>query len=218
MNSEALEEQRAQSFGEELANAISHGVGALGAVVAIPILVVTAARDGDAANIVGATVFGATLLLLYLASTIYHALPAGKAKRVFAILDHGAIYLLIAGTYTPFTLGVLRGPWGWSLFGAVWGLALVGVFAKAKFGTRYQGLSTGLYLAMGWLVIIAFQPMIKLVPVPGLLWLVAGGLCYTLGVVFFVFDSSVRYAHFIWHIFVFSGSLCHFIAVLRYAA
>lgn len=210
--------ERPQSLGEEIANAISHGVGALGAIVALPVLIVGALRDGGAAHVVGAGIFGTMLLLLYLASTIYHALPPGKAKRVFLILDHSAIYLLIAGTYTPFTLGVLRGAWGWGLFGAVWSLATLGVLAKAKFGTRYQGLSTGLYLAMGWLVVVAAKPVVSLVPLPGLLWLLAGGLAYTLGVVFFVFDSRVRYAHFVWHIFVFAGSLCHFMAVFWYAA
>lgn len=209
---------RAQSAGEEIANSISHGVGALAAITAIPILIVSALRDGDTSNIVGAAIFGVTLLLLYLASTIYHALPPGKAKRVFVLLDHSAIFLLIAGTYTPFTLGVLRGAWGWGLFGAVWGLALLGVLAKAKFGARHQALSTGLYLTMGWLVLVAVKPLMTLVPLAGLLWLLAGGLAYTLGVVFFVLDSRVRYAHFVWHLFVVSGSLCHFMAVLWYAA
>ena len=210
--------ERPQSLGEEIANAISHGVGALGAIVAMPVLIAGALRDGGAAHVVGASVFGVMLLLLYLASTIYHALPPGKAKRVFLILDHSAIFLLIAGTYTPFTLGVLRGAWGWSLFGAVWGLAIFGVLAKAKFGTRYQGLSIGLYLAMGWLVLVAAKPVLSLVPLPGLLWLLAGGLAYTFGVVFFVLDSRVRYAHFVWHVFVVAGSLCHFMAVFWYAA
>lgn len=210
--------ERPQSFGEELANAISHGIGAFAALAALPILIFGALRDGDAATVVGATIFGVTLLLLYLSSTIYHALPQGKAKRVFAIIDHSAIFLLIAGTYTPFTLGVLRGSWGWSLFGVVWGLALFGVFAKAIFGMRYQVVSTCLYLAMGWLVLVAAKPVFNLVPLPGLLWLLAGGLAYTAGVVFFVLDSRVRYAHFIWHMFVVTGSLCHFMAVLRYAA
>lgn len=217
MNGSVQARPRTQSFGEELANAISHGVGVLGAIVAIPFLVTGALHDGGAAGVVGAGIFGATLLLLYLASTIYHCLPSGKAKRVFLILDHSAIFLLIAGTYTPFALGVLRGSWGWSLFGVVWGLALFGVIAKAVFGARYQGLSTALYLAMGWLVLVAAKPVIAAVPLPGLLWLLAGGLAYTFGVVFFVLDSRLRYAHFIWHLFVVAGSLCHFIAVFWYA-
>ncbi len=209
---------RTQSFGEELANTISHGLGLLGATAAIPILVVGALREGGIATVVGASVFGASLLILYLASTIYHSLPVGKAKRVFLIIDHCAIFLLIAGTYTPFTLGVLRGSWGWTLFGVVWGLALFGIIFKIIYGNRYQGLSTGLYLVMGWLVIFAIQPMLSSVPLPGLLWLLAGGLAYTLGVIFFLLDNRVRFAHFIWHLFVVTGSLCHFFAVYGYAA
>ena len=142
------------------------------------------------------------MLLLYLASTIYHALPAGNAKRVFLLVDHSAIFLLIAGTYTPFTLGVLRGSWGWSLFGMVWSLALFGIVLKATVGARYRGLSTSLYLAMGWLVLVAAQPVLNSVPVPGLWWLLAGGLAYTVGVAFFLVNGRVRFAHAVWHLFV----------------
>lgn len=209
--------ERSQTPREELANAISHGVGLLGSVAAIPILIIGAARETGAAGVIGATVFGVSLLLLYLASTLYHALPAGKSKRVFMIVDHCAIFLLIAGTYTPFTLGVLRGSWGWSLFGVVWGLALFGIILKSVFGVRYQGLSTTLYLAMGWLIIIALEPMLDTVATPGLLWLLAGGLAYTLGVVFFLIDTRLHFAHFIWHLFVVAGSFCHFVAVFWYA-
>ena len=209
---------RPQTFGEELANAISHGVALLGSIAAVPILVVGAVREGGVAGVVGASLFGATMLLLYLASTIYHALSAGKAKRVFMIVDHCAIFLLIAGTYTPFTLGVLRGSWGWSLFGIVWSLALLGILLKIILGTRYQGLSTCLYLAMGWLVVVAAQPMLNAVAIPGLLWLLAGGLAYTMGVAFFLIDRRVPYAHFGWHLFVVAGSFCHFVAVFWYAA
>lgn len=208
---------RPQAVGEEIANAVSHGIATVASIVAIPILVIGAARTGGTLAAVGAAVFGATLLLLYLASTIYHALPAGKAKRVFLIIDHCTIFLLIAGSYTPFTLGVLRGAWGWSLFGAVWGLALFGILLKSIVGARYQNLSTALYLGMGWLVVVAVQPMLEVVPVPGLLWLLAGGLSYTLGVVFFHFDYRMRYAHFIWHLFVITGSFCHAVAVFWYA-
>ena len=210
--------QRAQTFGEELANSISHGVGLLGSIAAMPILVIGAASDGRVA-VIGASVFGATMLLLYLASTIYHALPAGNAKRVFVLVDHCAIFLMIAGTYTPFTLGVLRGSWGWSLFGVVWGLAIFGILFKVLVGPRrYQGLSTCLYLAMGWLVLVAVQPVLNSVPVPGLLWILAGGLAYTLGVAFFLIDGRVRFAHTVWHLFVVVGSFCHFVAVFWYAA
>jgi hemolysin III len=217
MSNRAATFERPQTFGEELANAISHGVALLGSVAAMPILVIGAA-DGGASAIIGASIFGATLLMLYLTSTIYHALPAGKAKQVFMVIDHCAIFLLIAGTYTPFTLGVLSGAWGWSLFGVVWGLAIFGILLKAIVGSRYQVLSTALYLAMGWLVVVAAQPVMSAMPVPGLLWLLAGGLSYTLGVVFFHVDSRVRYAHFVWHLFVVAGSFCHFVAVFWYAA
>jgi len=213
---EAIE--RPQALGEELANAASHGVAALGSIVAFPILVIGAVRDGGVVEVIGASIFGATMLLLYVASTIYHSLPVGKAKRVFQIIDHCAIFLLIAGTYTPFTLGVLRGSWGWSLFGIVWGLALFGMLQKTFLGARYQGLSTWLYLAMGWLVVVAAQPLLSSVPTAGLLWLLAGGLAYTAGVAFFLVDSRVRYAHFVWHLFVVAGSFFHFLAVLWYAA
>lgn len=207
---------RPQAFGEEVANAVSHGLALVAAIVAIPILILGAAPHGAAA-IVGASIFGATLLLLYLASMIYHVLPAGKGKRVFMVLDHCAIFLLIAGSYTPFTLGVLKGGWGWSLLGVVWGLALADVLIKAILGTKYQNLSVALYLGMGWLVLVAVEPMLKVVPLPGLLWLLAGGLFYTLGVVFFHYDWRLRYAHFIWHLFVVAGSVCHTVAVYRYA-
>ncbi len=208
---------RVQSLGEEVANSVSHGVALIAAVAALPVLVIGALGDGRAVAVVGACIFGATMVLLYLVSTLYHALPAGKAKRTFLVLDHSAIFLFIAGTYTPFTLGVLGGAWGWSLFGIVWGLAVVGIVLKGVFGVRYQALSTSLYLAMGWLVVIAAKPLVTQVPWSGLLWLAAGGLAYTIGVVFFVLDGRLRYAHFVWHLFVIVGTSCHFVAVLRYA-
>jgi len=210
--------KRVQTFGEELANAITHGIALLGSIAAIPVLVLGAIRDGGVAGVVGASIFGATMLFLYLASTIYHALPVGKAKRVFLVVDHCAIFLLIAGTYTPFTLGVLHGSWGWSLFGVVWGLAIFGILHKTIFGARYQGLSTCLYLAMGWLVVVAVQPMLNFVPVSGLLWLLVGGLAYTVGVAFLLVGSRVHYAHCVWHLFVVAGTFCHFVAVFWYAA
>ncbi len=203
---------------EEPANSISHGLGLVAAIAAVPVLVVGAVRDGGAADVVGAAIFGATMVLLYLASTLYHALPPGRAKRVFKVLDHCAIFLLIAGTYTPFTLGVLHGAWGWSLFGVVWGVAVTGIVLKSVFGTRYPALSIGLYLAAGWLVVIAAGPLIRELPWAGLMWLVAGGLAYTVGVVFFAIDARVRYAHLVWHLFVVAGTACHFVAVYRYAA
>jgi len=181
------------------------------------LLVLAAIRHGGAADIVGASVFAVTMVLLYLTSTLYHALPSGKAKCVFRVLDHGAIYLLIAGTYTPFTLGTLRGAWGWTLLALVWTLAILGIIAKAVGGIRYPRLSTGLYVAMGWLCVIAVQPMRLHVPFAGLVWLLAGGLAYTAGVAFFAAER-VRYSHFVWHLFVLGGTGCHFFAVLWYAA
>ena len=209
-------QHRTQSSGEEIANTVSHGLGFLAAVTTITILVIAALNDGAAA-VVGAAIFGVTTALLYLASTLYHALAPNRAKRVFRIIDHAAIYLLIAGTYTPFTLGVLRGPWGWTLFGLVWGLAVIGIFLKAVRGIRYPRLSTIVYLAMGWLVLIAIEPVWTLVPKWGLFWLFAGGIAYTAGAMFFMAER-IRYFHFVWHLFVVMGTACHFVAVLWYSA
>jgi hemolysin III len=208
---------RSQSVGEEIANAVSHGVGFVAAVVATPILIAHAARQEGAVPIVGASVFAMTMLLLYLASTLYHALPHSRAKRVFRIIEHSAIYLLIAGTYTPFTLGVLKGPWGSSLLGLVWGLAIAGILLKVVGGVRYPILSTSIYIAMGWLVVIAIRPLSLRVPTAGLVWLVLGGVAYTAGVPFFA-TSRLRFGHFVWHLFVLAGTVCHFFAVLWYAS
>ncbi len=210
--------EREQSRGEEIANSISHGIGLVAALIATPFLIMHAVQYADTGFIVGASFFAATMVLLYLASTLYHALPRGKAKRVFKIIEHSAIYLLIAGTYTPFTLGVLRGPWGWTLFGIVWGLAAIGVTLKAFDKMHNPIISTGLYLLMGWLILIAIYPLYTRIPASGLLWLVAGGLAYTVGVFFFATDSRLRYGHFIWHLFVMMGTVCHYFAVLWYAA
>jgi hemolysin III len=210
--------KREQSRGEEIANSISHGIGLIAALVATPFLVVHAIRRGDTGFIVGASLFAATMVLLYLASTLYHALPRGKAKRVFQVIEHSAIFLLIAGTYTPFTLGVFRGAWGWTLLGLVWGLAVAGVALKAFDRISHPIVSTGLYLLMGWLILIAVNPLYARVPASGLLWLVAGGVAYTAGVAFFATDSRLRYGHYIWHLFVMAGTACHYFAVLWYAA
>lgn len=210
-------QERPQSLGEEVANSVSHGLGLSAAVAAFPVLVIAAQQRGDTAGIVGASVFATTMVLLYLVSTLFHALPRCRAKRVFQILDHSAIYLLIAGTYTPFTLGVLRGDWGWTLFGLVWGMAIAGTVLKALGGVRYTTLSTWTYLAMGWLVVIAAKAVWTLMPGWGLFWLIAGGVAYTAGAVFFMAER-IKYFHFVWHLFVVAGTTCHFIAVLRYAA
>ena len=208
---------RAQSRGEEIANSLSHGTGFLAALIALPVLVLAAAPRGTAA-VVGAGIFAAALAILYLASTLYHALPSERAKRVFKVLDHGAIYLLIAGTYTPFALGILRGPWGWTLLGVIWALALTGIVLKSVGRVRHPWLSTGLYVAMGWLVLAAAKPLWLAMPGWGLFWLFGGGVFYTAGVGFYAASRRRPYAHFVWHLFVLAGSLCHFIAVLRYAA
>jgi len=205
-----------QSPGEELANSVSHGIGLLAAIAATPVLLLSAVRHGDAARIAGAGVFAAAMVLLYLTSTLYHALPGNRAKRVFQVLDHAAIFLMIAGTYTPFTLGVLRGAWGWTLFGLVWGLALAGVVLTAAGGVRYPKLTTSLYLGMGWLILVAVKPLWLRMPPEGLFWLLAGGIAYTLGVVFYA-ARRLRYGHFVWHLFVIAGTACHFNAVLRFA-
>ncbi len=208
---------RAQTRGEEIANSVSHGIGLLAALVALPVLVIGAAPHGTSA-MVGAGIFGVTMALLYLTSTLYHAMARDRVKHFFRILDHGAIYLLIAGTYTPFTLGVLRGTFGWILFGLVWAIALAGIVLKSVGGVRYPRLSTGLYLAMGWLVLIAARPLWVAMPAWGLFWLAAGGVAYTAGVWFYAASHRARYAHFVWHLFVLTGSACHFMAVWRYAA
>ncbi len=207
--------KREQTLGEEIANSVSHGVGFLGAVAVTPILIIAAQRAGTAA-IVGASIFGATMMVLYLASTLYHAFPQSRTKRVFKILDHGAIFLLIAGTYTPFTLGILKGTWGWLLFGIVWGLAILGVVLKSVGGAATGKLSTGLYLAMGWLAVLAVKPLWESMPGWGLFWLLAGGLMYSAGVLFFVADK-IKYSHFVWHLFVMAGTACHVVTVLLYA-
>jgi hemolysin III len=207
-----IQEKRLQSLGEEIANAVSHGVGFLGAVSVTPILIIAAIPKGTAA-VVGASVFGATMMLLYLASTLYHSFPLSKTKRIFNIFDHGAIFLLIAGTYTPFTLGALYGVWGWTLFGIVWGLAIFGVVVKSIAGAHSGKLSTALYLAMGWLAVIAAKPLLTNLSNDSLIWLVAGGVLYSAGVWFFVKDHRIRYSHFIWHLFVLGGTACHVVSV-----
>jgi len=206
---------RLQSLGEEIANSVSHGVGFFAAVAAIPVLVIAALPHGASA-VVGVTIFAATAALLYSTSTVYHALANNRAKRVFRVLDHSAIYLLIAGTYTPFALGPLRGPWGWSLLVAIWALAVAGVVLKSVHGFRWPRLSTVLYVAMGWLVVIAIRPLVTHVPMWGLIWLLAGGVAYTGGVGFYA-ARRMRYAHFLWHLCVLAGTVCHFVAVLNYA-
>jgi len=200
---------------EELANSLTHGIGLIGAISITPVLIVHAVAWGGAADIVGASIFATSLILLYLASTVYHATRKASMKLTLRRMDHAAIYVLIAGTYTPFTLGVLRGGWGWTLFGLVWGVAAIGIATKIIAGIRRPRLSTAMYIAMGWLALVAIQPLVSRVPLAGVLWLVAGGLFYSGGVVFYL--RRIRYSHAIWHLFVLAGSICHVIAVLEYA-
>ena len=210
-------QERRPTVGEEIANSLSHGAGLALAIAGTPVLIIAAVRYGTAWNTVGVSVFAASMIALYLASTLYHALTHDGAKRFFRVLDHSAIFILIAGTYTPFTLGVMRGPWGWTLFGLVWGLALLGVTKKALFGAQYVWLSVVLYLIMGWLVLIAGPQVWLRVPLTGLAWLLAGGVAYTTGIIFFA-AHRIRYTHFAWHLFVIAGTVCHFFAVLWYSA
>ena len=206
---------REQTRSEEMANALSHGLGLGLAIAALPLLVIAAAHRHSAAEVVGASLFGATAIILYGVSTAYHAAPAGRFKAWLNRMDHAAIYLFIAGSYMPFMLGVLYGAWGWALFGVVWGAATVGVVAKLLNRLRHPIWSTGLYVAMGWVAVVAAVPMVQRMAPEGLAWLVGGGVAYTLGALVFLYDHRVRYAHFVWHLFVMAGSACHFMAALR---
>lgn len=200
---------------EELANALTHGLGATAALAGGAVLITLAAMLGDAWQLTSAIVFGVCLLLLYIASTLYHAVRHPVAKARLKVFDHCAIYLLIAGTYTPFTLIGLRGPWGWWLFGTIWTLAFAGVVFKLFFTGRFKRLSTMIYIAMGWLVLVAIKPMWGALDGWTLGWLFAGGVCYTAGTVFY-HRPSLKYSHAIWHMFVLAGSLCHYVAVMAH--
>jgi hemolysin III len=207
---------RPQSLGEEIANSASHGIALVAGLVAMPFLLDSVPRQADRLNALGVSIFAGAMILMYLSSTLYHLLPENRAKQVFRLLDHGAIFVLIAGTYTPFTLGALRGAWGWTLFGLVWGIGILGLILKVLGTIQDPRFSTGLYLAMGWLIVIAIHPFLSKVPLPGILWLLGGGIAYTAGVAFFAAER-VRYSHFVWHLFVILGTACHFFAVLWYA-
>jgi hemolysin III len=208
---------RQQSRKEEIANSLSHGIGLVAALMATPFLIMHAVQRGATGFVVGAGLFATSMVLLYLTSTLYHAFPMGKTKRVLQIIEHSAIFLLIAGTYTPFTLGVLRGTLGWTILGLVWGLAAIGVVLKASNRLLHPIISTGLYLLMGWLILIGIHPLVTRVPLEGLFWLGGGGAAYTTGVAFFAADSRIKYGHFIWHLFVMAGTACHYCAVLWYS-
>jgi hemolysin III len=209
-------DRRPQTLREEIANSVSSGVGLLAVIAGIPLLVNSAIQRRSGFSLAGSLIFAAAMASLYLASTIYHALPEGRIKRFFHLLDHSAIYVLIAGTYTPFALGVLRGGGGWTLFGMVWGLAILGIIFKARGGLRHPRLSIVTYLGMGWMALLAIRPFWLHVRFEGLLWISAGGVAYTSGILFYA-AKRLPYHHFVWHLFVFAGTACHFCAVLWYA-
>jgi len=200
---------------EELFNSISHGAGVLFAITALVLVSVFAAKTGDAWKIVSGVIYGVSLVALFLASTLYHSFPKGKVKDVFEIIDHSAIFLLIAGTYTPFTLVNLRGPSGWTIFGIVWGLTLVGIVFKIFFVNKFVVFSTFIYILMGWLIVFAMGPLAENLSPNGLFWLVMGGVLYTLGTPFYII-RKIPLHHGIWHLFVLAGSVCHFITVFFY--
>ena len=203
------------SLGEEIANSVIHGVGAALSVAGLTVLVAFASLRGNAWHIVASSIFGAALVLMYAASTLYHAIQHPTGKAVLRVLDHAAIFLLIAGTYTPFTLVNLRGPWGWSLFGVIWGLALLGIAFQVTILRRWAKASVAVYVLMGWAVVTAIKPMLATVAPGGLLLLLLGGLCYTGGVGFYVW-RRLPYHHALWHVFVLAGSAFHYFAVLFY--
>ncbi len=207
--------RRQYSLGEEIASAITHGFGVAASIAALVVLVVLAAVYGTAWHVVGVSVYGATLVLLYTASTLYHSLSSTRARHVFKVIDHAAIYLLIAGTYTPFTLVTLRGPWGWSLLGVVWSLAVTGVALEAFWVYRPKWVSGAVFLGMGWMVVVAIRPLLAALPPAGWHLLLAGGLAYTLGVAFYVM-KRVPYMHAVWHLWVLAGSALHFLVVLYF--
>lgn len=200
---------------EEIFNMVTHIVGAALALAGLVVLVVSASMRGDAWRIVSFSIYGATLLLLYSSSALYHGTD-GNVKRFLRVIDHQAIYLLIAGTYTPFTLVTLRGAWGWTLFGIVWGLAVLGIILDAVHGKGSRVPQLVIYIAMGWLIVSALGPLLRVFPMAGFIWLIVGGLFYTGGVVFYVQDGRFPYFHGIWHLFVLAGSLCHYFSVLFY--
>ena len=203
------------STGEEIANSITHGIGIVLAIAALGILTVFAGAYGDVRHVVSVSIYGTTLVLLYTASTLYHSIQNPHAKGILQVLDHSAIYLLIAGTYTPFTLVSLRGPWGWWLFGVIWGFAVLGVVFQLSLLRRWRAVSLCLYIGMGWVVVVAIKPLIVSVATGGIVFLVLGGLAYTAGILFYCWEK-LKYHHAIWHLFVLAGSILHFFAVLFY--
>ena len=210
-----MKTRRNYTFGEELANSITHGIGTLLAIAALVVMVVFAARYGDAWHVVSCSIFGATLIILYAASTLYHSVRNPRAKEILQVIDHCAIFLLIAGSYTPFMLVSLRGAWGWTIFSVIWALAIFGIAIQVKNLERWFFVSLALYVCMGWAAIIAIKPLIQTISNPGLYLLLSGGLAYTGGIVFYLW-RRLPYHHAFWHTFVIAGSTCHVLAVLFY--
>ena len=209
--------RRPPTRGEDLANMISHGIGLVLAIVALPFLVVDALQAGGSLPVIGAAAFGTTAILVYLTSTLYHAFPLADRNGVLRRLDHSAIYLLIAGTYTPVLLGVLHGTTGMVMLAVIWTLAVAGVVFKLLAGARYRKVSVALYVAMGWAALAVIQPLWAKMAPGGLAWLFAGGIAYTAGVAFYLMHERMRYSHLVWHLFVLGGTACHFVMVWRYA-
>ena len=208
-----MSNKRNYTKGEEITNAILHGIGLGLAIAALVILLVLGNRHGNVWHIVAYSIYGSTLIMLYLASTLYHSFPEGKGKNILRIIDHSSIFLLIAGTYTPLTLILLRGNWGWTLFVLVWGIALIGILLKIICLNKLKYVSTLLYLVMGWLVMLVIKPLLAVINKPSLIFLIIGGLLYTSGI-FFYSSKKIKYNHAIWHLFVLGGSICHFFTVL----
>ena len=215
MSTDVMTSSSRYSIREEIASSVTHGIGILLSFAALLIMVIYAARYGSVWHIVGAAVFGCGLIMTYTSSTLYHSFQKEKVKAVFRTLDHVAIFLLIAATYTPLTLVNLRGPWGWSIFGVVWGLALFGIIVECTSLRRFRLASVLLYIGMGWIVIIALKPLLEMVQTGGLILLLGGGLFYTIGCLFYAW-KSLPYNHAIWHLFVLGGSVCHFFAIMCY--
>lgn len=203
------------SLCEEIVNSITHGIGVILAIAALIILTAFAGLYGNCWHVVSVSIYGSTLIFLYAASTLYHGVQNNRAKGLLRTLDHMAIYLLIAGTYTPFTLVNLRGPWGWSIFGVVWGLAVLGIVIQLSFAKRLRVVSMGLYIGLGWVIVLAIKPLLQTMAPGGIVFLVSGGLAYTFGILFYTWNK-LKFNHAIWHIFVLTGSVLHFFAVLFY--
>ncbi|MBS4534311.1 hemolysin III family protein [Clostridium sp. D2Q-14] len=208
-----METKKLYSKGEEITNSILHGIGLGFAIAALTLLVVLASNYGDVWYVVSFAIYGSTLIILYLSSTLYHSFPVGSVKDIFQVFDHASIYLLIAGTYTPLTLIPLRGKLGWSIFGIVWGIALIGIVFKIFFVKKFVIMSTILYIVMGWLIIIAIKPLINTISTISIVFLVLGGIFYTVGTIFFI-NKKIKFNHAIWHLFVLAGSACHFFTIL----